>query len=237
MRVLTLAHREWASYFRSSIGWLVMALYLALSGFWFAFGTLVPGEPASMRFFFGASQWVLLLIVPAVSMRLFADEKRSGTFEVLMTAPVSDWAVVAGKFAGGAAFLLTMFAPTLLFVGVLEVVADPEYGAIVCGYVGLVLVSLLYLSAGTLLSALTENQVVASVGTMFLFVGWELVASQGGKLLGPPWDGFLLSLSVVQRAGTLAKGVIDSGDVVAFIAASGWFLVLTVVSLEFRRWK
>ena len=237
MIALVVARREWGSFFRTSSGWVIIALYLLLSGFWFAFGALEPGAPATLRAFFGVSQWILLIVGPAISMRLIADERRSGTIESLSTAPVSDWEVVIGKYAGAVGFLLTMLSPTLLYVLLLEAVSDPDYGPIVAGYVGLLLVGMLYLSAGTLFSALTENQVVALLATVFFFLVLELVAVQGGRMLGPPWDTRLFALSVLLRVGDLSKGVIDSAHVAAFVGASAWFLVLAVAALEWRRWR
>lgn len=237
MTLLTIAAREWASYFRTSTGWIVLALYLLLSGFWFAFATLIPGDPATLRAFFGVSQWILLIIAPAIAMRLLAEERRAGTLESLMTAPASDWAVIFGKYAGAVAFLITLFLPTLAYVGLLELVADPDYGPILAGYLGLLLVGMLYIAAGTLFSAITESQVVALLATIFFFVGIEVASTQGARLLGPPWDQPLLSLSVLVRVGDLAKGVIDSGHIVAFLAASLWFLILAVAALESRRWR
>ncbi len=237
MTVLTIAAREWASFFRTSAGWIVLALYLVLSGFWFAFATLVPGDPATLRAFFGVSQWILLIIAPAIAMRLLAEERRSGTFESLMTAPVSDWAVIFGKYAGAVAFLVTLFLPTLIYVGLLELVADPDYGPVLAGYLGLLLVGMLYIAAGTLFSALTESQVVALLATIFFFVGIEIASTQGARLLGPPWDRPLLSMSVLVRVGDLAKGVIDTGHIVWFLTSTLWFLVLAVAALESRRWR
>lgn len=232
-----IAWREFASYFRSSIGWVVIALFLVLSGGFVAIAALRPGEPASLRTFFAVSQWILLIVAPAISMRLLADELRTGTMEVLLTSPVTDWQTIVGKYAGGVLVLLAMLAPTLLYVALLELVSDPDPGPIVTGYLALVLVGMLYLAFGTLCSALTENQVVAMLGTFFFFLLLELGASQGGRLAPPPLDKVLFSFSILLRVGDLAKGVIDLGHVVFFLSASVWCLVLAVTSVESRRWR
>lgn len=237
MITLRIAAREWASYFRSSIGWVTMALYLLLSGFWLALAALRPGEPATLRAFFGVSQWILLFIAPAISMRLIAEEKRSGTMESLMTAPVSDWQIVVGKYLGAAGFFITMLAPSLVYVGVLEVVADPDYGPILAGYLGLVLVGMLYLAVGLLTSALTENQVVSLLATIFFFIILELGATQGGRYAPEPLDRWLYSLSILLRISDLAKGVIDTAHIAVFLSATAWFVVLTVIAVESRRWR
>ena len=157
----TIATRELASYYRTPIGWVITALYLLLSGTWVAFTAIIPAEPATLRVFFAVSQWLLLAVAPAISMRLFSEELRARSIEPLLTAPLSDWQVVGGKFAGSLLFLLAMLAPTLLYVVLLEAVADPDMGPILAGYTGLFLVGMLYMSVGMLFSSLTENQVVA----------------------------------------------------------------------------
>lgn len=235
--VCSIAWREFASYFRASIGWVVIALYMLLAGLTVALTTIRPGEPATMRDFFAVSHWLLLIVVPAVSMRLLSEEFRTGSIEPLMTAPVSDWQVVIGKYAGGLLFLLAMLAPTLAHVGVLEMIAAPDYGPIAAGYTGLLLVGMLYLAVGLLASSLTPNQIVAYLGTMFFLMLVLFAASQGPRFVGEPWDGVLISLSLNRRIEDFARGVIDTRHVVFFASASAWFLVLAVVSLEFRRWR
>jgi ABC-2 type transport system permease protein len=237
MTIFRIAARETVSYFRSSIGWVAIALYLLLSGFWIAFAALRPGEPATLRAFFGVSQWILLIVAPAISMRLIADEKRTGTFEALITAPVSDWQIVVGKYLGAVAFFIAMLLPTLAYVGLLELVSDPDYGPILAGYLGLILVGMLYLSVGLLTSAITENQIVSLLATVFFFILLELLSTTGGRWLGPPFDEALFPLSIFLRIADLAKGVIDTAHIAVFLAASAWFVVLTVVVVESRRWR
>lgn len=232
-----IAKREVASFFRLPIGWVVIALYLALSGAVFALVTLQPGEPATLREFFRLSTWVLMFLSPAVSMRLIAEERRAGTFETLMTSPVLEWQVALGKLAGATLFLLCLLAPTLAFPLVLESVADPDWGPIAAGYAGLILLGLFYLSVGALCSALTSNQIVAFLGALFLVLLLRLASLQGAQMLGPPYDRILYPLSVDLRIADFGKGVIDTAHTVFFLAASAWFLTLTTVALEARRWR
>ena len=149
-RVLAVATREFASFFRIPLGWVVIALFLCLSAVFFAQRTLVPGEPAEMRTFFGVWWFLLLFVTPAVSMRLVSEELRTGTIEPLLTAPVSEWTIVFGKYFAAVGFLAAMLLPSLVFVGVLEFLARPDYGAIGAGYLGLLLLGMLYLAVGTL---------------------------------------------------------------------------------------
>jgi ABC-2 type transport system permease protein len=235
--VRAVAAREYLGYFRTATGWVVMALYLLLTGYAFTAETLGPGEPATMRWLFVASQWLLLLVAPAVSMRLISEEIRTGTLEALGSTPVGDGAIVFGKFVGAAAFLLTVLAPTAAHVGVLEAVADPDYGPIAAGYLGLILVGGVYLSAGLVFSALTKSQVVAFLLTLSFFFGWHMASTAGASAVGGRWGGVLAELSIRARLADFAKGVIDTGHGVFFVAASAFFLVVAGVVLESRRWR
>lgn len=233
----SIAWREFASYFRASIGWVVIALYLLLSGLTVALTTIRPAEPASMREFFAASHWLLLIVVPAISMRVLSEELRSGTIEPLLTAPVSDWQVAAGKYIGSVLFLLATLASTLSHVIILSLISRPDYGPILAGYLGLALVGMLYLAVGLLASSLTPNQVVAYLVTLFFFLLLLFAASQGPRWVPPPWDRALAAMSISARIEDFAKGVIDTAHVAFFLCASAWFVILTVASLEFRRWR
>lgn len=234
---VTIAFRELASYYRTPIGWVITALFLLLSGAWVSFATIRPSEPATLRVFFAISQWLLLAVAPAVSMRLFSDELRMRTIEPLLTAPLSDWHVVIGKYAGAVLFLAALLAPTLVYVGVLELVADPDPGPILAGYLGLFLVGMVYLAVGMLFSSFTENQVVAFLGTLFFFLLLWFASTQGAPLAPPPFDDALRSLSIYARLSDFAKGVIDTAHVAFFLTVSAWFCVLTVIRLEIRRWR
>lgn len=239
-RTLAIASRELASFFRLPIGWVVIAFFMLLMGIVFVSG-LQPGQPATMRGLFGLSVLLLIFVAPAISMRLLAEERRSGTIEPLMTAPISDWELVIGKYLGGVGFLLAMLAPTLLFVGVLEAAAAPDYGPILAGYLGLLLLGMLYLSVGLLASALTSNQIVAFLTTLFFLLVMRIASLQGAQYVsqnfGEQYGAALYALSVDLRMADFAKGVIDTGHIVFFLAASLWFLVLTVAAVEFRRWR
>lgn len=234
---LAIARREFASLFALPIGWVVIALHLTLSGAVFAIGALRPGEPASMRLFFALSNWTLIFVAPAISMRLLAEEQRTGSIDPLMAAPVSEWAIVAGKQLAAAMFLVVMLAPTLQYVGVLAALSTPDYGAIALGYLGLILLGVFYLAIGLLFSALTSNQIVAFLGTVFFILLLQLASGRGALMLGPPLDRYLLAFSVELRLADFGKGVLDTAHVVFFLAGSVWFLVGAVVALQSRRWR
>lgn len=232
-----IAQREFLSYYRSGLGWIVVALFLLLSGAVVGTVCYIPGEEASLRPFFALAHWLMLMVAPAISMRVFAEEIRSRTLEPLMTAPVSDWSIVVAKYAGAVGFLVSMLLPTLAYTLVLELVADPEPGPIISGYLGLLLVGMLYLAVGVAASSLTDSQIVAYLATLFFFLALWFLSEQVSARVGEPFSDILYGLSVSNRASDFAKGVIDTGHVAVFLAASFWFVAFTVVSVEFRRWR
>ncbi len=230
-----IALREFASYFRVPLGWVVIALFTLLSGVLFAI-TLEPGAPASLRAFFGLATWTMLFVAPAVSMRLLSEEARAGTLEILTTSPVTSASVAMGKYLGACGFLVAMLVPTLVYVGALEAVADPDYGPVLSGYLGLLLSGMVYLAVGLLASALTASQTSAFLGCLFTLLLLRIGSLQGGAL-PEPWSDLAFALSLDLRVEDFAKGVVDLGGVAFFLAASGWFVALAAVALEARRWR
>jgi ABC-2 type transport system permease protein len=235
--LLAITYREFASFFRTSIGWVVIALFLLIAGLFVTAKTYTPGQPATMREFFTLAHWVTLMIAPAISMRLISEERRAGTIEPLMSAPVSEWAIAIAKYLGALAFFGAMIAPTLVYVGTLEAVANPDYGPIIAGYVGLVLVGALYLAVGLLASALSSSQIVAYLATLFFFIALWFVSSVGAQAVGPPYDAILYEFSINLRVADFAKGVIDTRHIAVLGAATAWFIAMTAVVLETRRWR
>lgn len=232
-----IASREWASYLRTPGGWIVASFFLLLTGIAVSYSTIGPGQPATLRGFFSASHFVLLLVGPAIAMKLLADEFRTGSIETLMSSPVSDWQTIIGKYLGAVAFLVTLFLPTLSYVAILELVADPDYGPILAGYLGLLLMGMLYIGVGLFASTLTQSAVVALLGTLFFLMLVEFVATSGAEFVGAPLDRVLYALSTRLRIEDFAKGVIDIAHIVFFVVASFWFVMLSAVALESRRWR
>lgn len=233
-----IAIREFRSFFRVPVGWVAVALYLFLAGVIFAERILIPGQPSTLRYFFGISGFLLLPVVPAISMRLLSEEYKSGTIEPLMTSPVGDLSIIAGKYLGGAMFLGAMLAPTLLYPITLLIVSDPrpDLGPILAGYLSLMLLGLLYLAVGTLTSALTSNQTLAFLGS-FLFLLVCLIVTSDAVSLPPNIARWTAELSLGPKLADFAKGIIDTTHIVFFVAASAWFLVLAYVALQTRRWR
>ncbi|RMH25631.1 MAG: hypothetical protein D6692_10740 [Planctomycetota bacterium] len=236
-QVWTIAAREIASLFRLPVGWIVVALYAFLSALVFVQYALIPGSPATMRYFFAAAAWMMVPVAPAISMRLLAEEARSGTIEMLRTAPVDDGAVALGKFLGAWLFLGITLAPTLVLPITLALVSDPmpDPGPVVTGYLSLILFGGLCLGVGLVASALTSSQTLAFLGTLMTLVLVLLLGGPIASTLGPGIGERLRSVSVMGRVTELAKGVFDSGAIAFFLIAMVWSVVLTAGVLESRR--
>ena len=229
--------REYLGFFRTPLGWVVVAVFAALSGFVFARQTLMPGEVASMRGFFQVWWALLMVVAPAVSMRLVSDELRAGTLEPLLATPAPDGVVIAGKYFAGLAFVATMLAPTLLYVLLLLRFGDPELGPIIAGYLGLLALAMVYLAVGTLISTFTASGSLAFLATFIALLAAEVV-SRVVAPVAPEWAReALFALSVNDRMADFAKGLIVLEHVVFFIAVSVWLLILATLSLQSRRWR
>ncbi len=226
-RSTTIARRELSSYFYSPIAYVAMVLFLLACGFLF-FNDFKSGQVAGMRSLFDSMVWLLVFVVPILSMGLLAQEWSSGTIETMMTAPISETEIVLGKFLGSIGFFLVMLAPTLLYVVVLLVCSEPriDFGPIISGYLGMILVGALFISIGLFCSSLTKSQVVAAVSTAAILliatISWWL----GDKILPEFWTK-VVNQTVYRRYTDFSRGVIDSGNLVFFVLVTGVFLFLT----------
>ena len=236
-RAIVIAKRELSSYFYSPVAYVAMTLFLLAAGMLFR-QDFEPGQPATMRTIFDWMVWILVGVIPLLCMGLIAQEWASGTIETLMTAPVGESDVVLGKFAGSFLLFCLLLVPTLAYVVLLAIFGSPDYGPIFSGYLGIVLVGALFIAIGLFCSSLTRSQIVAAVTTMAILgvitiLPWWLSAEVNLR----PALRTLAEQSVFRRYTDFSKGVIDIGNLVFFIAATGVFLFLTVKVLESRRWK
>ena len=181
--ILTIAKRELAGLFFSPIAYVVLGAFAIGASTFFLQG-FEPGQPASMRSTFDAVVWLLVFLAPAISMRLISEELRSGTFERLMTSPVSDAQVVLGKWLGALVFFCVMLLPLVVHAIALELVGSPELGPIVTGMLGLVLVGALYLAIGVFASAWSQNQIIAFLVTVSITLVERGEALSAKKLPG-----------------------------------------------------
>lgn len=235
--MLAVAAREYLSFFRSATGWVVLALYLLMTGYTFVAATLRPGQPATMASLFAVSQWLLLTVAPAISMRLMSEELRSNTIEPLMASPAGDPSIVLGKYLGAIGYLMTLLAATFVNVAALELLSAPDYGPIFTGYAGLALTGALYVAVGLFFSSLGSSQVVAFLFTLGFFFGLHVLSTQGAAGAPEPWSSVLHELSIQARLRDFAQGVFETRHVVFFVAASAFAVVLASLVVESRRWR
>jgi ABC-2 type transport system permease protein len=220
------------------VGWLVLAAFASGVAVLFV-GRLEAGQVAQLRGTLRGVVWLMVFVVPAVSMRLIAEERRTGTMERLVSLPVGSAAVVLGKWLGAVGYLGLLLLPVVLCAVVLEVFADPQLGPVATGLLGLVLVGALFLAVGLCASAATDNQVVAFVATVFVIglptLGLTLL--RDATWVTPGWGRVLDYLHVNSQFEEFNKGLIDLRNVVYFVSLTGLFLFLAVRVLEARRWR
>ena len=230
----TIFKKELRSYFNSAVAYVVIVVFLAVVG-WLYTSSMFLINVASLRLMFEWIPLVFLFVVPAVTMRLLAEEKKAGTIELLTTKPLHDWEIIAGKFLAAWALIGFALLPTLIYYITIAFLGDIDNGPVIGGYLGLLLMAGVYVAIGLLASSLTENQIVAFIVALLLMFTFFMM----DKVLIFVPD---FMTSVVEYLGidfhfsNIARGVIDSRDVVYFGSMLGFTLYLSVVSLERRKW-
>lgn len=237
---LTIARREVAAYFTSPIFWVLSTAFMLFAGLTFTIVVSNPGAQADMSPLLGLFGTIFLFVTPLLAMRLLSEEKRSGTLELLMTSPVSDWQVVWGKWLGALAVMAVMIAFTLFHVGIMYRLATNgmDFGPLAANYLGLFLLAGLLLALGVLTSSLSENQVVAAfLGIMLIMLLWFLglveqvlgADSAVGKVFG--------YAGLSDHYFNFGQGVIDTRDLVYMVSLTVAALFLATRILESRRWR
>lgn len=235
--------REWKAYFNSPVAYVFIVIFLVLAGFFtFSVSHFYEAGRADLDRFFFWHPWLYLLLVPAVAMRLWAEERRTGTLELLLTMPVTTAQAIVGKFLAAWLFILLGLALTFPMVATVYHLGAPDAGPIVCGYLGSALLAAAYLAVGTFTSALTRNQVIsfilaAVIGLFLLLAGFPPVTDM---LYGvaPAWVvGVVAGFSFSHHYDQLQRGVIDARDLLYFASVIAFMLVATHVTLENRKSK
>lgn len=234
-QTLAVGTRELRSYLYSPAGYIIITLFLVFVGLLFAYGVMVQGQPATLRLVFEWITLALFVLCPAIAMRTISEELRTGTFEALMTAPVSETTVILGKFFGSSLFLLLMLAPTTLYIVALEMYGRPDYGEILCGYLGVVLAGAVYLAGGILASTLSSSQVLALLLSWFVWLGVILGTWLLPSRLDDRWADIVIALNPALRLNDFAIGLVDTSNVIYFLSLTVLFLIAAVKSLQMRR--
>jgi ABC-2 type transport system permease protein len=256
VRVWPIYKKELRLYFSTPLAWAILFTFMLVMGFFFSLYFRIytqmsiqmamnPGmgrdltvlENVIRPLFSGLFSVILFLsLMPAITMRLFSEEFKNGTLELLLTYPVSDTAIVIGKFLGGLSLYLAMLVSTLAFPAILWYFAPLEWGALASAYLGLLIMGAAFLAVGMFISSLTENQIIAALGTFTLLIILWAIGWGADAVTGPTGD-ILRHLSVSEHLDNFMKGVIESRDVVYFLNLTVVFLVLSLLSLQRRRWK
>ena len=254
MGVLAVFKKEMRAYFASPIAYAVSAIFLLISGYFFyailSYFSLISVQ-ASMnpamaqglnvtdgifRPLFTNLSVVLLFMMPLITMRLFSEERKQGTLELLLTYPLRDGEILFGKFLAATCICSLMLLVTAIYPLLLGFWSEVELYPILTGYLGLLLLAMAFISLGILFSSLTENQIVAAVlafGALLLFwmIGWAATLAEGD------WGLVFRHLSIFEHLSSFARGVIEIKDLAYYLGMTSFFLFATLKSLEIRRWK
>lgn len=249
---LTIAGKEMRGYFSSPIGWVISGLFALIFGYFFyAYveffvknsmqAQMGQGGPMNInmsliRPLFSNASVIILFILPIITMRTYSEEKRSGTIELLLTSPVTDWEIIIGKFLGAMGLYCTMLSATVMHMAILFAYGQPEWRPLIAGYVGLLLVGGSFISMGLFVSSLTKNQIVAGVGTfaagmMLWVINWL------GDNASPNTAAVLSYLSITEHFDDFAKGVLDTKHFAYYLSFIAFSLFLTSKSVDTERWK
>ena len=234
----TLARRELTSLFYSPIAYVVLALFALGSGLMFYVG-FAPGQHATMRTTYGGGVWLLVFLAPAISMRSISEELSRGTIERLATSPVNDWQIVLGKWLAAWAFFAVLLLPLAVQALVLELSAQPDWGPVLTGWVGLLLVGGLYLAIGVFASAATQNQIIAFLLAVFVICAFTFLLYFLPEAAFIPTNArsALYFANVNRQFEAFNKGLFDLRNLVYFASVTAAFLFFAVKLLESRRWR
>jgi ABC-2 type transport system permease protein len=252
--ILAIAHKELKSYFASPVAYVVIGFSAILFG-WFFINLLYYFDRTQMQagsgfqgpqainvneimispLFLNVSV-ILLFTLPLITMRTYAEEKRSGTIELLLTSPLTDLQIVMGKFLGGLVLYGAMLAVTLVHMAILFVYGNPEWRPIATGYLGLILMGACFLSLGLFVSSLTRNQIIAGMVTFAVFLMFWVV-NWIATFMGPTSQAVLNYLSITEHLNDFARGVIDTKHVVYYLSFIAFSLFLTVRAVDSERWR
>jgi ABC-2 type transport system permease protein len=233
--VLAVAERELKAYFASPLAYVVTAFFLFVAGYLFA-AIVASTREATLRYLLSNLSVIWLFITPALTMRLLAEEARTGTIELLLTNPIREVEIVFGKYLAALGLLLVMLVFTLYFPLLLFIYGNPDPGPILTGYLGVVLQAAAFMGVGLLASSLTQNQIIAAVITFALLLALWLADAMAGQASGALAE-VIRYLSVTQHFQDFPRGIVDTKDLVYFLSVIAVSLFLTTLVLQARRWR
>jgi ABC-2 type transport system permease protein len=249
--IIAIADKELRSYFASPMAYIIIGFFALPFGVFFylyleaflrqsmqmaQFGGNMNVNQQVIRLVLQNASVIILFIMPMITMRTYAEEKRSGTIELLLTSPVTDLQIIVGKFLGALGLYIAMLLVTLLYIAILFVYGNPEWRPLVAAYVGLLLMGGAFLSLGLFISSTTDNQIVAGIISFVVFlllwiVGW--FAESAGPTIGP----ITSYLSITEHFDDFSKGIIDTKHVLYYASLITFGLFLTAKSVDSERWR
>ncbi len=237
-QIWIITKRELNSFFDSLMAYIMIITFLGFSGFftWIYGADVFFIKQASLQAFFGIAYWTLFFFIPAITMRLFAEENRAGTIELLLTRPVNDWQVILGKFLATLMLIIISLILTLPYYFTVSSIGSVDHGAVWTGYLGLILISGAYISIGLFTSSISKNQIVAYLLALLIGIFFQIIF----EMLAGGMTGFssevLSYLSVSNHFESISRGVIDSRDLIFFLSIMFLGLILTEANLLRRRY-
>lgn len=238
--MLAILKKEINTFFVSPIGYLVIAVFLLFNGLflWLFKGdfNILDNGFADLSTFFLLAPWILIFLVPAVTMRSFADEKKQGTLELLLTKPISHLNIVLGKYFGALLLILIALVPTFLYVYTISKLGNPEgnidMGSVIGSYIGLIFLVAAYTAIGVFASSLTNNQIVAFIVAIFIcfffYFGFEGLSNY--KVLGDLV--YIEKIGMASHFKSMSRGVLDTRDCIYFLSITAFFLMLTTLKIK-----
>ena len=232
--VLTIFKKELRSNFTSPIAYIVMVVFLIITG-WFFSSTLFVSGVITLRGMLDIVPFILLFFIPAISMRTIAEEKKSGTIELLVTKPITDLDIILGKFLSTLTLAALTLVPTIIYVISLKTLGTIDIGATISAYIGLLLMCGVYISIGIFASSLTENQVIAFV-ISFLIIFILFILNKILIFVPPVLVSIVEYISSDYHFSSIVRGVIDSRNIIYYLSGITIMLLLAKTSLESRKW-
>lgn len=230
------AWKEIQIYFSSPTAYIVGLIFLALTGFFFTQDLGDPFPEATLVPFFDGAIIMFILLAPALTMRLLAEESKLGTIELLLTSPVRDWEIIIGKYVASLVFFLALVALSFFYAILLFWFASPDPGPIYAGYLGFILYGSAALSVGVLTSTMSNNQIVSAVVAMGILLALFFADRAFGSVSGLAGE-IIGEMGVRGHFDDFSRGVVDSTNIIYFLSVIAFFLFLSIRTLESRRWR
>jgi ABC-2 type transport system permease protein len=235
-QILIIAKRELQAFFDSLVAYIMLAAFLGFSGFftWLYGADVFLRNQADLQTFFGIAYWTLFFFIPALTMKMLAEEKKTGTIELLFTKPITDWQIVFGKFLACLALIFIALLLTLPYYLTVWKLGPIDHKAVFCGYLGLIMMSATYISIGIFASSITNNQIVAFLFALFMGMFFHIIFDVMAKSFTGSLGEVFSYLSVSYHYDSISRGVIDSKDIIYFLSIIFMALFLSEVSLTKR---